>query len=71
MKVICKFDLDNEGDIFKYNAALRGPNMFQALVEYANWLRNECKYSENPAHAEECRDKFWEILKDNAVDLEI
>lgn len=71
MKVICEFDLADEDDAFKYNCALRSPNMFRALTEYANWLRNECKYSINPENAEICRDKFWEILNDNKVDLEI
>lgn len=72
MKVICKFDLDDEDDTFKYNAALRATNMFHALTEYGEWLRQVTKH-QDPAQtdASVCKLKFWEILKDNAVDLEI
>lgn len=72
MKVICKFDLDDEDDAFKYNAALRAPNMFHALTEYGQWLRSICKYTETNQlpNAEACKEKFWEILSDNKVDLE-
>lgn len=72
MKVICKFDLDDEDDAFKYNCSLRAPYMFQALVDYSQWLRGICKHGDPSQHdANACRDKFWEILGENNVDLEI
>lgn len=72
MKVVCKFDLSDEDDAFKYNCALRSPNMFSALCEYGQWLREMTKH-QDPAltDASVCKDRFWEILNENQVDLEV
>ena len=70
MKAILKYDLPEEQDLF-LSAALSS-ELVSALWEISQYLRGEVKYKERAEwdDAEKIKDKFYEILGDNNIDLD-
>lgn len=62
MKVI--IELTEDSDIKIYMQAVK---MYLAIEEFAGYLRNQDKYSDNDVT--EVREKFHEILRENEVSL--
>ena len=68
MKHIIEFNLPEEREELKMT--MQAGAFHSALWEMANQLRSWCKHSdETSVEFEILRDKFYEILKDNEVEL--
>ena len=74
MKAIFEFDLDEDlADYEIYNSA---KEMYNTLFEFRQYLRGELKYNENLTEGqyeaiEKVSDKFWEIVNENKLKIEI
>ena len=68
MKAIFEFNLPEETSDF--NIYRSAENMKAALKELQTWLRHQRKYAEKKATIEEAELEFYEILRENGIDLE-
>lgn len=67
-----QYDFDDLSDVYSYEILLQAGRLYDALSEYSAWLREVCKYGEpTEVTAEACREKFWEIINENRVNLEL
>lgn len=73
MKAILQFDLPQEEA--DHRAAVQARDVLQVLTELDRWLRNELKHGDRPELEEHglqrCRDKMWDLIDDNNVDLDL
>ena len=73
MKITVEYTLPE--DQYEYRMAYDGPKTHNVLWEMDKWLRTQVKYApdDTPAEAykayKECREKLYELLLDNSVDL--
>lgn len=71
MKAMFKFNLPEENE--EYKQYMQAPNMHLALWEFSQFLRSKLKYEEltDEEHRiyEEIRQKFYECLEEESVDL--
>ena len=73
MKITVEYNLPE--DQAEYRMAYDGPKTFSVLWEMDKWLRTQVKYApdDTPAEAyhayKQCREKLYELLLDNNVDL--
>lgn len=66
-KVSITLELDKQGAI----RAIKATDIYLAVYEYAQELRNYCKYDEgDTTEAEKWRDKLYEILEMRSIDIE-
>lgn len=69
-KMTLRFNLPDERTESEF--ARRGNDYWCALNEFANWIRSQCKYSEDtPAVAatkEQIREEFYRICADYGFD---
>ena len=76
MKAILEFDLTNEEDISDYKRANSAIGLARALYQMQDYLRSEYKYPPDTqtqlesATVERIRDKFFEILNINNINLD-
>ena len=72
MKATLKYNLPD--DQFEFDSAVKSMKMFFALIEIKDELRSIWKYEdlkENQfAMVERIREKFFEILKENEINLD-
>ena len=73
MKAVLKFTLPEDNE--RFAVASKAQNLYFTLVDFHNWIRNEGKHQE---HTEEeyklidkIHEKFFEIMNDNDVNLEM
>ena len=71
MKITINFDTNDEIDKSDYEIFNQSRNMYLALDEFKNWLRSIEKYSDKIPTFDEVYDKFYEIVNDNNVKLDI
>jgi len=68
MKATLEFSLPEEKNEFMM--AQRGEDLFSFCREYADWMRSICKYQdESIVNVSTCRDKFYELLRENSLEL--
>jgi hypothetical protein len=72
MKAQLTFDVDNKesNDEFKYKCAINATNMYLALNEFADYLRQQWKYAEKPDDIDTIREKFYECLSNEGINLD-
>ena len=64
-------------DKYEYEMAIKGKAWHNVAWEMFQYLRGNTKYASDDTHAEyikamyECKDKLFEIMQDNGVDLEV
>ena len=73
MKAKLEFDLPE--DEFDYKLCNQASNMWSALIDIKDYLRNELKYNDNLSERdsemlESLQTKFFEIISDNNITLE-
>ena len=70
-KAILEFDLPEENEAYKN--AVKGIDFYCAIFDIYNYLRSKYKYEDLPDAEHdtitEVYEKFFDILKDNEVDL--
>jgi len=75
MKAILEFNLPE--DQTEYQMANDASKMCSVLWEMKQWLRTQVKYAPDEISQEtydafvECRDKLYELLMDNNLDLDV
>ncbi len=53
-----------------YEMYSQSGKLYSAVWDYAQWLRQVCKHGDpNEHNAEDCREKFYEILREHDYDL--
>lgn len=68
MKVIFEINTEEPDDRHEYRDLYHASNYRQALIDMAEWLRNENKYGESDTiELQKVIDKFYEIVGDNRV----
>lgn len=73
MKAILKFNLDDPEDRINFYKASTADNVYYALGEILNKLRNDIKYSNDEIReeiAEKIRDMIIEELKDRDINTD-
>jgi hypothetical protein len=73
MKAKLEFDLPE--DEFDYKLCNQASNMWSALIDFKDYLRNELKYNDKLTEGEyetleSLQTKFFEIISDNNITLE-
>jgi hypothetical protein len=66
MKAILQFSLPEEQ--YEYEAASNGSKYKLILYDLEQFLRNEIKYAEKN-ELQPARDKLWELMKEENLDL--
>ena len=75
MKAKLTFDLPEEQEEFR--EAFNGSKWRNVVWDMYQYLRSNFKYASDDTHEEfvkamyECRDRLFEIMQDNGVDLEV
>ena len=73
MKAILQFELPEE--VNEHKRAVQAPDVLSVVYDLDRWLRNEIKYGQRPEEEERalqrCRDKLWDLIDDNNVDLDL
>jgi hypothetical protein len=73
MKVIIEYNLPD--DQFEFNSAVKSMKMWHALTEIKDELRSIWKYEDLKENefemVERIREKFFEILIDNEINLDL
>ena len=68
MKVMFEFDLPDEQ--YEYKRYLQSDNVMSFLEDFSEFLRRKDKYSEEETTTwEAVREKFYEMITENNVDL--
>ena len=77
MEAILKFDLNGENnDRIEFQDAVNGTRWRLAMWELDQWLRSQTKYAPDSMSddtykaLDSCRDKLYEILRDDNLDLD-
>jgi hypothetical protein len=77
MKVNIEFNIEGEDGFYeqqKLNQMMAANDALSALYDIDKMLRNKYRYPENFKHEEDrveaIRESFYEILKDNNIDLD-
>ena len=68
MKAILEFNLPEERD--DHVLAVKASNMYGALWDIGQYLRQIDRYMEKQPDIEVIRERFYEILSDNSFDLD-
>lgn len=75
MKITIEYDFDTDGDEQEFKYAIKGKDYKDALDDIREHLRQELKYNSESYTEKQretleiVRDKFFEILEDNNVNL--
>lgn len=75
MKAKLIFELPD--DKYEYEMAINGSNWHHVAWEMFQYLRGKTKYAPDGTHDEyikaiyECKDKLFDIMNENGVDLEV
>lgn len=68
MEGILKFDLSEWEDIESFKMHNQAYDLYIAISDFDQWLRNEIKYQNNE-EAQKCRDKLKDFLGDVSLDI--
>ena len=71
MKATLTFDLTDPEDDASYKLMNQASEMSMVLWEFDQYLRTQLKYTEVPDDLETARDKLWEMLNANYVNLDL
>jgi hypothetical protein len=75
-KAILEFDMNEMEDSLAFSRASRSLSLTLALLDIEEYLRSEIKYGDERLtedqyrKLEEIRDKFYEILSENGINLD-
>ncbi len=68
MKAMLEFQLPEENE--EYRLHYQASDLHCAVWDYADWLRNICKYQDpSKVTADACREKLYEFLRERNIDL--
>lgn len=72
MKAKLIFDLSDPVDRINFEHANNAGNLVNALYDFDQWLRAQCKYeNKETITIDEARDKLREFVSDNGVNWQI
>ena len=75
MKAKLIFDLPQ--DRYEYDMAMKGSDWYNVAWEMYQYLRGNTKYPSDDVHDEyiqamsDCKDKLFEIMRENGVDFDL
>lgn len=70
MKIQIVFDTENEDDYYKMKIYRQAEDMYTALSDFKEYLRQQYKYMEKPDDIEKIRERFYDIMNENNVQVE-
>lgn len=71
IKATLEFDIVDPEARKAHLRAILADEMALALLDFANYTRNELKYKDQPDNLEEARKNFFSILESRGIDLDV
>lgn len=69
MKIILKFDLDNEEDKYEFDKMMQASDMALFIDDFMDYLREQVKYKENPDNFSTIFQMFLKLAKERGVNI--